>query len=849
LAGSGEKWRWADSEGVQRVVQTDELRAALANGAVPPTALVWRAGMPKWQRASEVPELTGAPAPSLRSTIVGIPPPPATIVAVQAAFEQGRAPQSAPPTTKPQAAPSSAPAGETAKAAAPKRASAGGRAATAETKKKSVPPPSGAAAAQDKTSADNKKKSAPAGVSAATAEPAPKSVPHSQGEAAKKKSMPPPAPPAPAIKPAASAAPSFPEPTGKETGKPSHVPANAWGSPSTKPGATSAAPKQVVPPAEPAVDPSEAETWVAKPAVTFGPPEQGAHPGAAPPSSATPGAPPTAPSMPPHAQPPGKASTFPLMALPPTRMTSPLPPPPRRSHPAPGAHLTPSTAPQAFSQSNVGQVPPFGRDGFAPPSFPPPQPVAGAVPAAAPNGGADGELPAFPLDEIDPDDERPFRPSQGVALGSPATGHPASFDASPNSSGSLRGMLAYIKANPKDPKLLAGLGGGAVLVVGLLWGMAAMSGAKRPGTDETSTAPPVALPDPSANAAASGAPTPSALAAAPAPVNAAACRPMGTPARLAEKASKDIPLELLVSSSTEKAHLGFATAANAAHGVVVDLASLQVTPEFTKPPKEKLRAVLPFGDDAVEFVAQVDGHSDKFRPWRIVSVDPPTVIGWSAVGVAVANKANQAPTALWSLEGNDPIETIRVAHTADGGHAIVFRRRGVIHGGTMGRDRAAVGEVTRIAGAGAPPGSPVGTPTVAVNEQSVAVAFADRASSDEPWSIRIGAAPLGSFPATTTPFVVPAGGPGGATLAPALSGLSDGRWLLVWTEGSGGNHDVRGVTLGADLAPIGSAFTVSREGSNAGQGAVALRAGRGLVAYLALTEEGYDVWGTGVDCR
>jgi hypothetical protein len=259
--------------------------------------------------------------------------------------------------------------------------------------------------------------------------------------------------------------------------------------------------------------------------------------------------------------------------------------------------------------------------------------------------------------------------------------------------------------------------------------------------------------------------------------------------------------------------------------------------------------VIPFGEDGPEFVAQLEGHADKLKAWRTISVEPHAVIGWSGSALAVAAKANQAPTTLWTLEGTDPIDAVRVAHTSERAHAVVFRRHGAIHGGMIGADRAAVGELTRIAGAGAPPGSPIGTPTVAVNGQSVAVAFADRASSDEPWSIRIGTAPLGSFPATTTSFAVPPGGPGGATLAPALSGLPDGRWLLVWTEGSGGAHDVRGVTLGADLAPVGSALTVSREGSNAGQGAVALRAGRGLVAYLALTEEGYEVWGTGVDCR
>jgi hypothetical protein len=455
------------------------------------------------------------------------------------------------------------------------------------------------------------------------------------------------------------------------------------------------------------------------------------------------------------------------------------------------------------------------------------------------------DLPAFPLDEIDPDDERPFRPSQGPGPETTASGRPATADPQDQPSGGLRGVLAYIRANPKDPKLLTGLSGGAVLVVGLLWGFASLGGAKSQADEEASPA----VLGPSSSASPSSAAQAGAQEPSPAG-GATACRLTGSPARLAEKASKDVPLELLVTSSGEKARLGFATTTNAAHGVAVDLASLQVTPEFAKPPRDRLRAVIPFGvEDVPEFVAQLEGHADKLKAWRTLSVDPHFVIGWSGSALAVAEKANRAPTPLWALEGSDAIDVIRVARADERGHAVVFRRHGEIYGGMIGPDRAPVGELTRIAGAGAPAGSPVGTPTVAVNGPSVAVAFADRASSDEPWSLRIGTAPVGSFPATTTAFTVPPGGPGGAVLAPALSGLPDGRWLLVWTEGSGGAHDVRGATLGADLAPVGPALTVSREGSNAGQGAVALRAGRGLVAYLALTEEGYEIWGTGVDCR
>jgi len=43
------------------------------------------------------------------------------------------------------------------------------------------------------------------------------------------------------------------------------------------------------------------------------------------------------------------------------------------------------------------------------------------------------------------------------------------------------------------------------------------------------------------------------------------------------------------------------------------------------------RRVLPFGEDAPDYVAQLDGHADKVKAWRTISVDPPIVIGWSGM--------------------------------------------------------------------------------------------------------------------------------------------------------------------------------------------------------------------------
>jgi hypothetical protein len=76
-------WRWTDERGVQRLVGTDELRAALSSGILPPTTLVWREGMKEWLPASSMPELASAafaaPSdptapgdPTRRATLVGI---------------------------------------------------------------------------------------------------------------------------------------------------------------------------------------------------------------------------------------------------------------------------------------------------------------------------------------------------------------------------------------------------------------------------------------------------------------------------------------------------------------------------------------------------------------------------------------------------------------------------------------------------------------------------------------------------------------------------------------------------------------------------------------------------------
>jgi hypothetical protein len=84
---SDTEWRWADPSGQQRLVRTDELRAALASGVIAPNTPVWRQGWNEWKPATDVPELTSSALAAANGVVPNIPPPPMNVVAAQHAFE------------------------------------------------------------------------------------------------------------------------------------------------------------------------------------------------------------------------------------------------------------------------------------------------------------------------------------------------------------------------------------------------------------------------------------------------------------------------------------------------------------------------------------------------------------------------------------------------------------------------------------------------------------------------------------------------------------------------------------------------------------------------------------------
>jgi hypothetical protein len=143
----------------------------------------------------------------------------------------------------------------------------------------------------------------------------------------------------------------------------------------------------------------------------------------------------------------------------------------------------------------------------------------------------------------------------------------------------------------------------------------------------------------------------------------------------------------------------------------------------------------------------------------------------------------------------------------------------------------------------------VGAPALAESDDSVLVAWADRAATSDTWTVRWLRWKPGEMPQEAQSFALPAGGLGEQAMSPGLASTSGGRFLLVWTEGPVSSHQVRAQTISSSGAALGAPLTISVEGVNAGQGQAAVGAdGHGVVVFLASNGTGFEVVASPIEC-
>ncbi len=332
----------------------------------------------------------------------------------------------------------------------------------------------------------------------------------------------------------------------------------------------------------------------------------------------------------------------------------------------------------------------------------------------------------------------------------------------------------------------------------------------------------------SASVAPSTEPTAAAHGGGPGASSRAPCVLSGSAHVIAPKALVRMGIETAASQS--RLGLGFVTSDKDGLAVALDPSSLSAVATAKQRGRDPLKRIVPQlgSGKGVVAVADTDRKGDRIVGARTVP-EGPFVLGSADGKLVWAGRASEAPRPLWALDSDAPVEALRAVPLEDGGYAVAFREGGAIYVGAFAADKSTMGALSRIAGLG----PQIGSPALGVSGETASVVWADRASTSDPWMLRVVRWHAGQSVGEAQPFAIPPGGLGEQAMSPGITGVAGGRFLLSWTEGPVSSHQVRAQTLAVTGEVLGPPLTISGEGVNAGQGQPAFLAdGRGLVVYM-----------------
>lgn len=861
MSTNDDEWRWADPAGQQRLVRTDELRAALTSGAIPSNAPVWQVGWDGWKSAGDVPELQNGAVATVNGP--NVPPPPLFVVAAQSEFEGGAKVRkvAAEPPPPPRYVPVA----------------------------KATPPAASAPVAVKPAAAPAPAKIEPVMVVAKPAQPSPSPAPK-RVEATKvepKRSNPPPVPKRVDPKPGPKKSIPPPVPKRAASQRPPPMPASPGAEPRSIPtmfGIPALPNPAMLTPSPDATD----ENWSL--------PDEEPKP---------PSRPPARPTLPIFPAPP------PMTELPPSEVKA-----------AVLAHHDEKVATRPAAENKYPTLIQFGGAPDAeahPPSesapivVPPPEPsqITGAVTRPPPWGeGAvgmndipkQGHAPHIAPENVEelsgsmilPDDPRPSvrpmelsssdlaseanmvavkpaplvaaerrggtmqtlvgmtSPAQAILAAKSDVAAPvalpsanASSDPAPHvpvaAPSGARAFDLRELARTRPPWFLAAGGAFASLIllglVGIVVKIASGGSSTVPDptmTSQTTTAPTATAP-----------PTATASVVAPPPVASvgpATCSLAGSAKTLAPHAQVGSGIEVRAVSGSVA--LGFATGPK--EGVVqfVDPTTFASSASATVHSSDTIRRVV--GLKGKAGTADADRKGDALQGRRTVVGDPLIDLGADGSGLVWAPHGTDKGISLWPLGGTGNVEALRAERAADGNAYVAFRQGASVYFGAFGGSPPApLGSLAKVDGLG----PQVGSPAIAVSADHAFVVWSDRASAQDPWGLRYVVFAAGKEPTTAKTFALPPGGLGEQAMSPGVSALPGDQFLLLWTEGPTASHQVRALVFGADGQPHGSPLTVSADGVNAGQGQAAfLEGGRGLVAFLGASGKNFEVVATPISC-
>lgn len=324
--------------------------------------------------------------------------------------------------------------------------------------------------------------------------------------------------------------------------------------------------------------------------------------------------------------------------------------------------------------------------------------------------------------------------------------------------------------------------------------------------------------------------------AAPQPSELKPCWVTRQPTRWLPSASRSIPFDM--RAGADSMELGLAIDEHEALGLVIDPRSGKFEEKLRKRSDKEVVRVMPMGQNEGFLVSEEGG-----RTILPVGTSPRlfVVLGKDAIGAS--DSVDGEPTTIWPLEGDDTTTAESVLQAGPQFHFVMRRGRDV-RAGWFGADKTAATPLGTVAGSGGRGGKPKS----GYNGKEVAITFADKPDDDTPWQIRLARAPVGAVPESSEVVKLPEGGPGGDSIAPDIVGFDDGRWLLMWTEGEAGQRAIRAQTFSPGLEPIGDPIALSPPAGNFGQAVLGSVGGYTTVVFLQRGDEDYELWGAVLQC-
>lgn len=272
----------------------------------------------------------------------------------------------------------------------------------------------------------------------------------------------------------------------------------------------------------------------------------------------------------------------------------------------------------------------------------------------------------------------------------------------------------------------------------------------------------------------------------------------------------------------------------------LDVRTLAVTGSAKVVAGDPVRRVVPeLGDDA-----PVDAQADTGAFRTLADADGDSAIGVRDGFIVWSPRDGDGMLRLWRLPWPQSIDAPRVSQLGASGERVIALRRaggiwvGSFHGGqtTSNLVRLSTGDF-------------VGVPALDTRGDEAIVAWAQRDSASSPWGVRWARWTSHARASVAHELAIPPGGPGDRAMAPSVSTLDDGRFLLAWTEAGHGKNQVRAQVFDAADHPLGDVLAVSQQDAIAGQEQIALTdGGRGAIAYLVARRGAFELRATAIDC-